>query len=47
MDLEEHADIELEDLKKYIAYTRAKCAPRLSEEAGKELQNFYVADRRK
>lgn len=39
-------EIDLNDLKKYIAYAKVKCHPRLSEEAGVALQNYYVQDRR-
>lgn len=34
-----------EQLKRYIAYCRTMCAPRLDDEAAKALQNHYVAIR--
>lgn len=34
------------DLKKYIAYAKIKCIPKLSSEAAQLLENFYVTDRR-
>ncbi|CAG9335014.1 unnamed protein product [Blepharisma stoltei] len=47
MHLEETSDIEINELKKYIAYARSKCVPRLHEDSAKLLQNFYVSDRKK
>lgn len=41
----EDAEISLEDLKKYIAYAKTKCTPKLSPEAGERLKDFYVHDR--
>ena len=38
-------DIPMETMKRYIAYCRAKCSPRLSEEASEILKNHYVAIR--
>ncbi|XP_075035781.1 DNA replication licensing factor MCM5 [Mixophyes fleayi] len=35
-------EVELNTLKKYIAYCRAKCGPRLSIEAAEKLKNRYV-----
>jgi DNA replication licensing factor MCM5 len=35
-------DIDLVTLKRYIAYARAKCAPRLTPDAAKALQAAYV-----
>lgn len=35
-------ELSLELLKKYIAYCRSVCAPRLSEDAGEKLVNNYV-----
>ncbi|XP_064419231.1 DNA replication licensing factor MCM5 [Latimeria chalumnae] len=35
-------EIDLNKLKKYIAYCRAKCGPRLSAEAAEKLKNRYV-----
>jgi DNA replication licensing factor MCM5 len=35
-------DIDIATLKKYISFARAKCAPRLTEEAAKALQAAYV-----
>ena len=45
--LEEQGEIEINDLRKYIAFARSKCAPKLQEESMVLLQNHYVADRRK
>ena len=42
-----HEDLPFETLKKYIAYARSKCAPKLSGEASEKLQNFYLSDRQK
>jgi DNA replication licensing factor MCM5 len=42
----EEGEIPIEELKKYIAYAKMKCTPKLSQEAGKLLENFYVADRK-
>lgn len=42
----EEGEIPLPELKKYIAYARMKCTPKISPEAGKMLENFYVADRK-
>jgi DNA replication licensing factor MCM5 len=41
----ENGEIPIEKLKRYIAYARTKCAPRLSDEAAETLQNHYVAIR--
>jgi DNA replication licensing factor MCM5 len=43
---ENESEIQLEDLKKYIAYAKMKSTPRLSPEAGELLKNFYVQDRK-
>lgn len=34
-------------LKKYIAYAKINCKPKLTEEAGKKLKDFYITLRRK
>ena len=34
-------------LKKYVAYARKNCHPKLSEEAGRRLKNFFVSMREK
>jgi replicative DNA helicase Mcm len=39
--------IEADLLKKYIAYTRKNCHPKLSREAGEEIKNFFVSLREK
>jgi DNA replication licensing factor MCM5 len=39
------ADIDMATLKKFIAYCRERCAPRLSEEAGSMLTGQYVGIR--
>ena len=36
------ADIDILTLKRYVAYARAKCSPRLSEAAVSRLESFYV-----
>ena len=38
-------ELDVSTLKRYIAYARAKCSPRLTEAAMKKLQNYYVAIR--
>ena len=42
----EEGEISIMDMKKYIAYARMKCTPKLTNESGMALQNFYVADRK-
>jgi len=42
---ESKAEIDIADLKKYLTYAKTKIFPRVSEEAGSELQNMYVTDR--
>ena len=42
----QEGEISLGDLKKYIAYAKMKCTPRISQEASLLLQNYYVADRK-
>jgi DNA replication licensing factor MCM5 len=42
----EEGEISINELKKFIAYARMKCIPKLSPEAGSKLQNYYVADRK-
>ena len=39
--------IDAEMLKKYIAYARKNCHPKLTREAGEELKNFFVGLREK
>jgi len=46
VEQEKETEIPLEDLKKYIAYAKMKCTPKLSQEAGELLKNFYIADRK-
>lgn len=41
----EDSDIDLDLLRKYITFAKVTCAPRLSEEAGSVLKNFYIKDR--
>lgn len=43
----EEGEISINELKKYIAYARMKCTPKLTQESAKILENFYVADRKK
>lgn len=38
-------DMSIQKLKKYIAYCRSKCGPRLSESASEKLRNQYVVMR--
>lgn len=40
--LGENGELPLDFLKKFIAYARATCAPRLSEKASEKLINNYV-----
>jgi DNA replication licensing factor MCM5 len=42
---EKAAEFSIEDLRKYITYSKMKYFPRLSEEAANMLQDLYVADR--
>lgn len=39
------AEVDLEDLRKYLCYAKMKMFPRLSEEAAHMLQDMYVSDR--
>jgi DNA replication licensing factor MCM5 len=41
----QNSEIDIDLLRKYIGYAKMKCAPRLSEEAGAVLKDFYVKDR--
>ena len=43
----EEGEISINDLKKYIAYARMNCTPKLTEESTKALQNYYIEDRKK
>lgn len=36
------AQLDVQELKRYIAFARQRCAPRLSERAAEALQNHYV-----
>jgi DNA replication licensing factor MCM5 len=47
ISLDEQGDIDMNLLRKYIAFARSKCFPKLQEDSMKLLQNFYVADRKK
>lgn len=38
-------EISIKDLKRYVTYCRTRCAPRLTMEASKALQDFYVSIR--
>jgi DNA replication licensing factor MCM5 len=42
---EVQGEIEIDLLKKYIAFARSRCQPRLSEEAGEKLVSHYVSVR--
>ena len=46
-ETQKEGEIPINDLKKYIAYARFKCTPKLTDEAAQLLNNFYVADRKK
>ena len=46
-DKEIKGEISVDFLKKYIAYAKSKCAPKLTEESAELLENFYVEDRKK
>ncbi|GBO18143.1 DNA replication licensing factor mcm5-A, partial [Araneus ventricosus] len=39
---EAEGELSLSTLKKYIAYCRARCGPRLSNEAAEKLKNYYL-----
>ena len=41
-DKKEEGEISINDLKKYIAYARMKCSPRLNDDSGEALKNYYV-----
>ena len=43
----EEGEISINDMKKYIAYARMNCTPKLTEESAKALQNYYIEDRKK
>ena len=43
----EEGEISINDLKKYIAYARMNCTPKLNEDSAKALQNYYIEDRKK
>ena len=44
-ELHRNEDIPMDVMKRYIAYCRAKCSPRLNEEASEILRNHYVSIR--
>lgn len=44
-ELRRNEDIPMDVMKRYIAYCRAKCSPRLNEEASEILRNHYVSIR--
>ena len=41
----DESELDVHVLKRYVAYARAKCSPRLTERARETLQNYYVAIR--
>jgi len=43
---EDKGEIDIAWFKKYVAYARAKCAPRLDQAAAAALQNYYVSVRK-
>lgn len=47
ISLDEQGDIDINLLRKYVAFARSKCFPKLQEDSMKLLQNHYVADRKK
>lgn len=44
-ELRRNEDIPMDVMKRYITYCRAKCSPRLNEEASEILRNHYVSIR--
>jgi DNA replication licensing factor MCM5 len=42
---QDQAEIDIDLLKKYITYAKSTCSPRLTEESGAILKDFYVKDR--
>mmetsp|Transcript_8613 Transcript_8613/g.14611 ORF Transcript_8613/g.14611 Transcript_8613/m.14611 type:complete len:736 (+) Transcript_8613:124-2331(+) len=42
----QETDLDLDFLKRYISYARAKCSPRLSEDSAEMLMNHYVTIRK-
>jgi DNA replication licensing factor MCM5 len=46
-DEQSRGEISLLEIKRYVQYARSRCAPSLTAEAGRALQNFYVQDRRR
>ncbi|EGR31798.1 mcm2-3-5 family protein, putative [Ichthyophthirius multifiliis] len=46
LDQENQSEIDLETLRKYIAYAKAKIHPRLTERSSEKIQNLYVEDRK-
>jgi DNA replication licensing factor MCM5 len=42
----EEGEIPISELKKYIAYAKMKCTPKLTEESSELLSDFYVNDRK-
>ena len=46
-EIEEETEIDLSFLKKFIAYARANCFPRLVEESSMILENLYIEHRSK
>lgn len=42
---QENSEIDISLLKKYITYAKVNCSPRLSEESGAIMKDFYVKDR--
>ena len=41
----DESEMDLDLLRKYITLAKVTCAPRLTEEAGAILKNFYIKDR--
>lgn len=43
---QQQGDFDVEDMKRYIAFAKARCAPRISAEAAEKLSSHFVALRR-
>jgi len=45
IDASNSAEVDMDDLRKYLCYAKMKVFPRISEEAAHMLQDMYVSDR--
>merc|ERR1712100_493857 len=43
---EAEGEIKVADLRKYLAYCRSKCEPRIGNDAGEVLKNHYISIRK-